>query len=307
MRGRTRADLIRVGLFVTVASAVLVGALLWIAGSRFFRAVATYVVRFDQSVSGLNAGANVEYQGVVVGRVRDVELTADLPPQVAVVVDLAPGTPIRTDTEAVLLGSLVTGIKFIQLQGGSATAAPLAPGAVIRGEAPSLEAFRDQVSEIADRVTKILRSLQKDVFTDANSQKLNSFLSDLGAVASTLNRTMETFQAQETGESLAHLVRSLLETADKANTVLTDFYARRNTIYGRLDSSLANIDASARALRTLVDTAGSKVTTTGRSVDTLVDQLTVATARLQETLEVIGGDPSLLLWGQRVPERELAR
>jgi len=307
MRGRTRADLIRVGLFVTVASAVLVGALLWIAGSRFFRAVATYVVRFDQSVSGLNAGANVEYQGVVVGRVRDVELTADLPPQVAVVVDLAPGTPIRTDTEAVLLGSLVTGIKFIQLQGGSATAAPLAPGAVIRGEAPSLEAFRDQVSEIADRVTKILRSLQKDVFTDANSQKLNSFLSDLGAVASTLNRTMETFQAQETGESLAHLVRSLSETADKANTVLTDFYARRNTIYGRLDSSLANIDASARALRTLVDTAGSKVTTTGRSVDTLVEQLTVATTRLQETLEVIGGDPSLLLWGQRVPERELAR
>jgi len=307
MRGRTRADLIRVGLFVTVASAVLVGALLWIAGSRFFRPVATYVVRFDQSVSGLNAGANVEYQGVVVGRVRNVELTADLPPQVAVVVDLAPGTPVRTDTEAALLGSLVTGIKFIQLQGGSATAEPLAPGAVIRGEAPSLEAFRDRLSEIADRVTEILRSLQKDVFTDANSQKLNSFLSDLGAVASTLNRTMETFRAQETGEGLAHLVRSLAETADKANTVFTDFYARRNTIYGRLDSSLANIDASARALRTLVDTAGSKVTTTGRSVDTLVDHLTVATTRLQETLEMIQGDPSLLLWGQRVPERELAR
>jgi phospholipid/cholesterol/gamma-HCH transport system substrate-binding protein len=307
MRERTRVDLIRVGLFVTVATGVLVGALLWIAGSRFFRPVATYIVRFDQSVSGLNAGANVEYQGVVVGRVRNVELTADLPPQVAVVVDLAPGTPVRTDTEAALLGSLVTGIKFIQLQGGTANAEPLAPGAVIRGEAPSLEAFRDRLSEIADRVTAVLRTLQQDVFTDANSQKLNGFLSDLGAVASTLNRTMETFRAQETGESFAHLVRSLAETADKANTVLTDFYARRNTIYGQLDSSLTNIDASARALRTLVDTAGSKVTSTGRSVDTLVDQLTVATTRLQETLEVIQGDPSLLLWGQRVPERELAR
>jgi phospholipid/cholesterol/gamma-HCH transport system substrate-binding protein len=302
-----RSDLIKVGLFVTVAGAILAGGLLWLAGAHLFRPVHTYSVLFERSVSGLNAGANVEYQGVVVGRVRDIRLTADIPPRVAVIVDLDPATPVRSDTTAALVGSLVTGIQFIQLQGGSTAAEALAPGGTIPGTTPSLEAFRERLGEIAERVSDILRGLQEDVFTRENRAKFNTLVGDLGSAATSLNNAMEMFRAKDTTKGVADLVRELSAAAENANAVLADFRARREAIYGGLDSSLRNLDASARAAGDLVRRTDAQIAGTGRSVDSLIADLTAATNRLEETLDVIRVDPSVLLWGRSVPARERER
>ncbi len=304
---RARQDLIRVGLFVLLAGTLLVGGLMWIAGARVFRPVDTYTVLFDRSVTGLNAGANVEYKGVVVGRVRDMRLTSDIPPKVAVICDLEPGTPIRQDTYAALLGSLVTGIKYIELQGGTAAAEPLARGGTMRGDAQSLEEFRDRVTEIADRVADILRDFQTDFFTKDNSAKLQTILADFANMTSTLSRTVTAFRAEQTGKDLADLIGRLSEAATNANAVLADFYARRETIYGHLDSTLRNLDATVQQTQELVRSTQGEVSGTGTSVAALVHQLTVTTQRLQETIDVIRSDPSIVLWGREVPEREFER
>lgn len=304
---RARADLIRVGLFVAVAGSILVGSLLWLAGAHLFRPVSTYTVVFESSVTGLNAGANVEYQGVVVGRVRDVRLTADIPPKVAVLVDIDPVTPIRTDITAALIGSLVTGIRYIELRGGTAAAAPLESGGTIPGEVPSLAQFQDRLTEITVRVTDILSGLQENVFTPANAEKVRTLLSEVTELVGSLNRTVETFRAEETGKSLAHLVRRLGKTADTADELLVDFYRRRETIYGTLEGSLRSIDATARAAGDLVRRAESRVDGTARALDALIRELTVAATRLEEASDVVRSDPSLLLRGRSAPERELAR
>ena len=70
---------LKVGLFVTVSFFVLAGAILWLAGSRFLRPVDTYYIVFDTSVTGLLAGARVEYQGVTVGKVTSLRLTKEAP------------------------------------------------------------------------------------------------------------------------------------------------------------------------------------------------------------------------------------
>jgi phospholipid/cholesterol/gamma-HCH transport system substrate-binding protein len=304
---RTRADLIRVGLFVTVAGSILVGSLLWLAGAHLFRPVSSYTIVFERSVTGLNVGANVEYQGVVIGRVRDVRLTADIPPKVAVLVDVEPTTPIRTDITAALIGSLVTGIKYIELRGGTAAAPPLGSGGTIPGEVPSLADFQDRLMEIAERVTDILAGLQENVFTPTNAEKFRTLLSELTEVAGSLNRTLETFRTQETGKGLTQLIRRLGKTADTADAVLSDFYRRRETVYGGVERSLRSIDATARAAGDLVRRADSRVEGTGRALDALIQELTVAVTRLEETTDVIRSDPALLLWGRSAPERERAR
>jgi phospholipid/cholesterol/gamma-HCH transport system substrate-binding protein len=301
---RSRSDLIRVGLFVVVAGSILVIGLLWIAGSRFFRPVATYVVKFDRSVTGLNAGANVEYQGVVVGRVRTIQLTQEIPPNVAVAIDVEPSTPVREDTQAALLGSLVTGIKYIELQGGSKDEKPVPPGGTIRGVAPSLEEFRDRLSEIADRVTNILRGLEKNVFTESNSAKLQRMLTDMSEIASSLNQSLEMFRTKETAKSVADLVRDLSETADTVNKVMQDFYKRRDSIYGPLESTLRNLDATTEEARDLLKSSASDLGDTGKSFTKLLADLVQVTTRLQETLDVIRSDPSMLLRGRDIPKRE---
>src|SRR5438093_8126686 len=108
-----------VGAFVVGVGVLLLIALLWLAGSRFLRPVDRYKVVFKGSVSGLLEGAAVELQGVTVGKVEDIHLTTDSPPRVQVDIEVKPGTPVKRDTVARLSGSLVTGIGFIQLSGGS--------------------------------------------------------------------------------------------------------------------------------------------------------------------------------------------
>lgn len=301
---RSRADLVRVGVFVVGAGAVLFGGILWIAGSRLLRPVNVYTVLFEKSVSGLNAGANVEFQGVVVGRVRDVELTGDIPPKVAVAVDLDPDTPVRTDTVAALVGSLVTGIKFIQLQGGSEAAGFLASGGTIRGDVTSLEQFRDQLGEIANRAVLILRRLEQNVFTNDNSAKAGQILADLGSIAKSVSGGLDSLRTEQTGEDLAKLVDKLGEVSDNLNKVITDFYGRREALYGNLQGMLVHIDEAVRDTRDLIRTAGKEFGGTGVSLGALITELTAATNRLQETIDLIQSDPSLLLRGREVPERE---
>src|SRR5690349_18299268 len=100
--GKTR---FKVGLFVTLCFFILAGGVLWLVGSRFLQPVDVYHIIFAQSVNGLLPGAAVQYQGVTVGKVERLRLTPDTPPRVSVTIALEPGTPVRRDTQAILIGS----------------------------------------------------------------------------------------------------------------------------------------------------------------------------------------------------------
>jgi phospholipid/cholesterol/gamma-HCH transport system substrate-binding protein len=298
----TRRDLVRVGLFVVVAGAVLVGGLLWIVGARFLRPIDTYTVRFERSVSGLNPGAVVEYQGVVVGRVRDITLTSDLPAEVAVAIDVEPGTPIRADTEAELVGSLVTGIRFIQLEGGTAAAPPVPPGGTIPGDVTSLEQFRDRLAEVADRAVEILRRLEENVLTPENTRRVGTLVADLSSAANTVNATLQNLQAAETGRNLGQVVQRLASVAQRLDALLGGF---DGDLSARVNATVRHIDELAIALRELTEATGEQVGGERASLGALIAALTATANRLQETLDVIRSDPSMLLWGRPIPEREL--
>ncbi len=301
---RSRGDLILVGVFVLVAGTVLVGALLWIAGANIFRDTDRYTVLFDRSVSGLSPGATVEFQGVSVGRVADLTLTEDIPPRVAVVLEVRPGTPLRKDTGAALVGSLVTGIKFIQLQGGSDQAPLLPPESWIQGDVASLEQFRDRAVEIVDRALNILQRLDQQVFNEGNNAKLSQFVNDLTAVTSSLRSGLEVFQEQGTTTTLADLVKQVSGVAQRLDTILADLQGSKDELIGGVTVTVKRVDETVIAIRDLVKTLNAQLSSTGGSIGTVLGDLNTVTQRLEETVDEIRGDPSLLLRGRTVPDRE---
>jgi hypothetical protein len=105
----------------------------------------------------------------------------------------------------------------------------------------------------------------------------------------------------------AQQLRQVGATADNANKVLTDFYARRTRLYGGVETALRNLDATARDARTLTRKTEAEVSRTADSADALIADLSATASRLRETLDVIRSDPSVLLRGRTVPEREHAR
>jgi len=295
---RTQRDLVLVGTFVAATSVILVGALLWLAGANLFRRVDRYYVLFDRSVSGLAPGGTVEFQGVTVGRVQEIHLTDTIPPRVSVAIDIDPITPVRKDTRAELLGSVVTGIKFIALGGGTEAAGRLDPGGVIPGSITSFEQLGDQVAQIASRALAIVDRLDTEVFTKENNKKLADLVDDVAVLADSLRVTLEPFREEGTGKDLTKLVRHVRRAANNIDGLVSDLRQSQGKMVGDVTGALRSIEELATESNALVHGLRSELSGTGTSLSALISDLTEATNRLEETLTVIQADPSLLLRGR---------
>jgi len=296
-------DLMLVGVFVIGAGAVLIGSLLWLAGANVFRRVDRYEVIFDHSVSGLTPGASVEYQGVIIGRVQDVRLTEEIPPRVSVAVDVEPDTAIQRDTTAELLGSLVTGIKWIALQGGTEAAGQLERGGTIPGDVTSFEELSNQVAEIGNRVVSILENLDENVFTAENNARLGTFMADVSVIAKDLRRTIEPFSKARTGEKVADAVEHVGLAAQNLDQLMASLH--EGHVIDGIGDTLAAIQGTAVETRELVREVREELGGAGGALTGLISQLAIATQRLEETLTLIQTDPSLILRGRTPTETEL--
>ena len=116
----TKVSYALVGAFVLTLSVAIVAGVLWIASGRTARKdYDIYLAYSNESVSGLNRQAPVKYKGVVVGVVREIGLDPEDLQNVRLVLAIERGVPIKQDTVAVLSVQGLTGIAFLDLEGGS--------------------------------------------------------------------------------------------------------------------------------------------------------------------------------------------
>ena len=291
-----------VGAFVLVLGAVFIAGVLWLAsGGAFQKKYDLYLAIEDESVAGLNLDAPVKYNGVDVGKVREIHLDPENPERVILVFAIERGTPIKQDTVAVLKTQGLTGIAYVELSGGARDAPPLIaiepnPYPVIRTK-PSLSARLENV------ITSVLAKL------DSTSNNINALISD---------------------ENRAAFKSALADIATLAHTIA----ARKATIDAGIASAARTFDNGARATAQLgpaierigrgadaVEKMGTEVARTGASAGTMVDsvgadvkrftaetvpelerllgEISVLAASLRRLSEKIESGPGGLLLGQK--------
>ena len=85
-----------IGIFVVVAIALVVAAILILGSGKFFKHNPTFVMYFQGSVKGLSVGSPVVFRGVKVGTVTDIKMLfnpKDLSVMIPVYVELEEGSP----------------------------------------------------------------------------------------------------------------------------------------------------------------------------------------------------------------------
>ena len=102
-----------VGLFIALLGAASVTGVLWLSQTDYRGVYYRYYTFMDESVSGLSRDSYVKYQGVEVGRVKEIALDPKNPEQVRLALDLVRGTPVKEDTVAVLDTQGLTGITTV--------------------------------------------------------------------------------------------------------------------------------------------------------------------------------------------------
>ena len=164
------------GLFIIVLSLGAAFAFVWLSGTGH-RDDVLYRIRFDESVSGLSVGDPVKFRGVDVGTVKAMSLDLQDPKLVEVDVALRKNAPIKTDTKASLKLKGITGVLFIELNGGSPSAQLLA-AATPDGRVPEIPSEKSPLTTALEALPK---AIDRFVALENNASKV---LSDVGATTS---------------------------------------------------------------------------------------------------------------------------
>lgn len=159
------------GLFILIFAVAAAFFTVWLASTGRHDDV-LYHIHFPDSVSGLAVGDSVKFRGVDVGTVKSMIIDPDNARLVLVEVTLRKDTPVKTDTRAVLTLKGITGVVFIDLNGGDPAAQPLLAvtplGKVpeIPSEKSSLQAMLDELptlvrkfSSIEDQTKKVMKNV----------------------------------------------------------------------------------------------------------------------------------------------------
>ena len=220
---------------------VVVGVFVTLAGIKLMEASDMYKAQFDESVSGLEIGAQVKYNGVRVGQVASIKNNPEKIVQVTVLLELDKGTPVKTDTEAVLMSMGITGLKFVELAGGSDEAALLLPGDTIRTGHSFMGSMEGKAEDIAVKVelavskvnavlsenniahfNDILLSIKgfshgADVLLSENDDKFTGMIDDLTLVSKDLKKGMAS-----AGRSAETVEEILTDSKPDVTAILTN-------------------------------------------------------------------------------------
>jgi len=156
----TKSQKVRLGIFISISLLALIIVIIILVAPKFLEKRDIYFVGFtDISVTGLQRGSSVKYHGITVGLVSDVFIDPQDLKRIIIELSLDQGTPIKEDTQAEIAFLGITGLKFIELKGGSTEAASLLPGSFIQPGKSMTETVTDKAEVLAAKTEIILSNL----------------------------------------------------------------------------------------------------------------------------------------------------
>ncbi|MDE2230114.1 MAG: MCE family protein [Alphaproteobacteria bacterium] len=220
----TRAEYVLVGSFVLVLLAGLAVVLLWFLQAPFKVSAARYDIYFEGSVSGLDTGSDVRYNGVLIGHVAMIRLEPQRPTEVKVAVDINPDVVIRNDAVAELEVKGLTGTAYVEITGTSGTAPPLVaengqPYPVIRSRSSQLTELFNGMPVLIQKLSKLTDQMN-DVANSKNRAALAETLANLRRVSAVLAAHSKDIDASLGGLSAA--VRHFDQAADNLDRMVRE-------------------------------------------------------------------------------------
>ncbi len=225
----SKAQKVRLGIFITVGLLLLISVILLLSIERFFKEKDIYYIKYQNiSVTGLDVGSAVKYLGVHIGSVQKIEINPQNISEIIVTIGVSKGTPIKQDVVADISSVGITGLKVIELRGGTTEAPLLEPGGYIQPGTSLTEEITGKAEIIAEKVELMLNNLLQ--LTDPVNQ-----------------------------QKIFKLVDQSQTAMEQINQLLQETRPRLNRIMGNLDTSMVNLAQASKSTRLTLDKVASVV------------------------------------------------
>jgi phospholipid/cholesterol/gamma-HCH transport system substrate-binding protein len=265
-----------VGLFVIVATGVLVGTVFMMSGA-FGRSVTTFHAYFPFA-GGLEPGATVRYSGgPKAGRVEKLRIDPQNPARIDVTFSVQSDLPVKTDSKAKIMSMSPLGDNHLEIMPGSVEARSAPDGALLPSEVYlDFNALTKQINDLAPDARQLL-------------QTLNDRASELKV---TLNRVNDLLSAQNRG-NLAATLASTRGMIEENRPQIKSTIGRVNALMEKLDPLLDNFRKTSDEANKALDHVDALIGENRADVHQAVIELrrtlvnmTDLTTRLDQTLGV---------------------
>lgn len=313
-----KVNYVLVGAFVAILGAVVLFGVLWLGKADYRGMYDRYEAYFRESVAGLSVDSTVKYRGVDVGRVKDIALNPDNPEEVKLTLDIARGTPVKTDTIAVLVTQGLTGLATINLTGGSRESPRLevSEGQVypVIKTGPSLffrldEAISRLLSEKG--LSKLLADLDlaakgaADALNEENRTALKRTITDLSDVVHSVAAHRAQIEAGLNGA--AQSANNLVKVTAALNEEVPVLLARINKSATALNTMTEELAETSKAVRSVVSDNRPELEQFSRhtlpEAGALVVELRQLAGALGRVARDLEREPSSLVFGKTPPPR----
>ncbi|MBS8260224.1 MCE family protein [Roseibium polysiphoniae] len=211
----TRANYIIIGAFMMATLVSAFGFVYWLAATAESRENVFLKIVFPAPVTGLPVGGQVLFNGIKVGDVSSLDFDPDNPKVVIATVRVKPTTPLRDDTVATLNFTGLTGVAYVDLNGGSLDAPLLLhPGS---DEVPTIKAERSLFDDIVGGARDVLTKAESTMST------IDELLQENGPAIGKTVQNIETFSGAlaSNSDGISNFMASMASVSDAVSKLST--------------------------------------------------------------------------------------
>jgi phospholipid/cholesterol/gamma-HCH transport system substrate-binding protein len=338
---KNRAQKLRLGIFMAVTITILLLLVGLFTTQRLFKEWDRYLIAYKNvSVSGLEVGSPVKFLGIKVGIVQDIKIDPDDVNQIIVSISIKPDTPIKRDAQADIATMGITGLKAIEIRGGSNEASFIKEGGFIPAGTSMTEEITGKAEVIVEKVEHVLNNL----IEFSQPYKLNKIIYMTDSIMLTANHITDLVtradrflaKVDTVVEMNRYQVRNVVANAGQASENLLETSLLLQATVGRikgivesdtLDQILgsardvafalkeANIKELIQNLAVIIDQTNMLLVKIDQDVDRGSEDFSISMSLLKSTMQnldratrLINEDPSVLLRGTRIsgtPDKHL--
>ena len=276
----SKINFFKIGIFIIIFSVLLMMAIFWLGKYGFEKKkFDEYSIYFKESVSGLNVGSAIKYKGFEVGNVGEIKLNPNNSEEIQIDITIKKGTPIKEDNYAVLGNLGITGLKYIELKGGSNNSNLLKEDEngfkIISSKTSDLTTLVDSTTDLTNELTLVLAQMKKlladeniktisqildktqnsmsnvEQFSNylvSNEKKLDELLKNINILTKNGNKSFESID--KSASSFKELSNEILLEIKKGSFDINDMSKES---FDKLNSVLNNLDSTLLQTQILID------------------------------------------------------
>ncbi|HMA63881.1 MAG: MlaD family protein [Fibrobacterota bacterium] len=301
----SRAQSARLGIFL-LSGLVLLAILIAIPlGVKLTDKFKRYTAYFSgESLSGLEQGSTVKFNGVPVGKVESIKYLPDDLSRVKVELKLQEDFPMKVDMIATTNAMGITGLKYIEITGGTNDAALLKEGSVVPTKPSMISAITGKAEVIMAKIEVLLNHLN-EISNPDSLVALKSTLANVQAISVDIKDFVN--QAKPHMTKLASSSTGIIAKVDSiAGDVrgITKSFADSMPM-NKFVNIINQVDSTTNALKELSENLALMIRQTREDFTVSMQNIREASENANNLTKTVAENPSLLLRGENLRERTI--